>query len=231
MADRTKVVSRRMRPAKSPLSLEVIISTALDVLAKDGTAGLSLRRVATALDTGPASLYVYLENLDELHALMVDQALAAVRLPKAGGASRRPWSSRLKALLRSYFSTLCKRPGLAELALSTIACGPNSIRIWERLLDLLKEGGVDDTRAAWGVDLLTLYVTAIAAEQSHPDAKVDGLSRVKKALSTVSADAFPLVFAFREALTSGSGEARSDWALDVIIGGIAAQPRTKDDNP
>ena len=63
-APRSKIVSRRTRPAKAALSLERIVSTALEILEQEGLSGLSLRRAATALDTGPASLYVYLENLE-----------------------------------------------------------------------------------------------------------------------------------------------------------------------
>ena len=44
--------STRDRPAKAPLSREVIVSTALHILDQDGLSGLSLRRVAAALDTG-----------------------------------------------------------------------------------------------------------------------------------------------------------------------------------
>jgi hypothetical protein len=88
------------------------------------------------------------------------------------------------------------------------------------LLGLLKEGGVEDIRAAWGVDLLTLYVTAIAAEQSLRRESGQALRRVESALSAVSEEEFPLVFAFREALLSGEGDIRSEWALDVILDGI-----------
>jgi hypothetical protein len=44
---------------------------------------------------------------------------------------------------------------------------------------------------------------------------------VKNALSTVSEKNFPLVFALKETLLSGGGETRGEWALDIIIDGIA----------
>jgi AcrR family transcriptional regulator len=217
-----EIKSRRNRPAKAPLSRDIIVSTALGILEKDGLSGLSLRRVATALDTGGASLYVYLANLDELYALMLDQALAAVPLPDA---LDQPWRVRLKTFLASYLRVLNERRGLAQLAMSTIATGPHSLRMWEVLLGLLKEGGVDDARAVWGVDLLLLYVTAIAAEQSNWRETGQDFGRVKSALSTVSAEQFPLVFAlFQGGMLSdaGDGERRVQWALDVIIDGIQA---------
>jgi AcrR family transcriptional regulator len=212
-----QIVSRRSRPAKAPLSRDVIVSAALDILSRDGLSGLSLRRVATALDTGAASLYVYIANLDELHALMLDQALAAVQLKRTG---RLPWRDRLKAFLLSYLHVLYDRRGLAQLALTTISSGANTLLIWERLLGLLKEGGVEDARAVWGVDLLTLYVTAVAAEKSNWRESGQGPGRVKDAILSASAEKFPLVFALKEALLSGDAEARLEWALDVLIDGI-----------
>ena len=133
-----KIVSRRNRPAKAPLSRELIVSTALDILERDGLSGLSLRRIATALDTGAASLYVYLANLNELHALMLDRTLAAVELHEIRDLS---WRDRIKTFLLDYLHVLYEHQGLAQLAMSTIATGPNSLRIWELLLGLLKEGG------------------------------------------------------------------------------------------
>ena len=212
------IISRRNRPAKSPLSRDVIVSTALHILEREGLSGLTLRRIATALDTGPASLYVYVTNLDELHTLMLDRALEAVHLPRS---PKLTWRDRLKTLLRSYLNVLYQRPGLAQIALSTIAAGPSSLRILEMILSLLQEGGVDDLKAAWGVDLLILYVTAIAAEQSQRHEGDQSLERVKKALSTASKDQFPRVFALKDALLAGDGGSRNDWALDVIIEGIA----------
>jgi len=216
------IISRRDRPAKAPLSREVIVSTALQILDQDGLSGLSLRRVAAALDTGAASLYVYVANLDELHALMLDQALGAVSVTGDGCL---PWRDRLKAFLMAYLDVVYNRRGLAQLALGTIASGPNSLRIWEALLGLLKEGGADDLRAAWGLDLLILYVTAIAAEQSLRLEDNRGLRRVRKALSTISEKQFPLLFGLRETLLSGDGETRGAWALDVIIDGIVTGGR------
>jgi Tetracyclin repressor-like, C-terminal domain len=144
-------------------------------------------------------------------------------LPKA---LDQPWRVQLKTYLVSYFRVLTERQGLAQLAMSTIATGSNALRMWEELLGLLKEGGVDEARLVWGVDMLLLYVTAIAAEQSNWRATGQDFGRVKSALSAVSAEQFPLVSALfqGERLSDvGDGDARFQWALDVIIDGIKAK--------
>src|ERR1051325_979501 len=91
-----EVTSRRGGPSKAPLSRDVIVTAALALLCKDGADGMSLRKVASALETGPASLYVYVENLQELEALVLDRALGHV---KTVGARGRDWQQRTTALL------------------------------------------------------------------------------------------------------------------------------------
>jgi len=214
------IVSRRGRPAKPPLSRAVIVTTALDLLTRDGLSGLSLRKVAAALDTGPASLYVYVANLADLHALMLDQALGAVAYPAAeeGG-----WRDRLTAVLTSYLRVLYAGPGLAQLALSTIPVGPQALRLIETLLGLLLEGGIDPAVAAWAVDLLTLHVAAIAAEQDVRRAQGDTFGPVTRAVAAVSAADYPHIHALRAELLSG-GAARFGWVVDVLINGVLHAP-------
>ncbi|WP_419997924.1 TetR/AcrR family transcriptional regulator [Streptomyces boninensis] len=210
-------VSRRDRPAKAPLSQEAIVSAALDLLSREGLPGLSLRKIATALDTGPASLYVYVANLDELRALVLDRALAEVDVAAGHG---RPPRERLKAVLRSYQDVLLSRPGLARLASTTMARGAGALRLAETLLDCLAEAGVAGRAGAWGADLLLLQVTANAAEKSAWDAQGDVMAQVRQAYEQAPAADYPRIHALGEEVFSGQGE-RWEWALDVVIEGIS----------
>ena len=211
------VTSRRGGPVKPPLSRDSIVEEALALLTRDGLEGMSLRKVATALDTGPASLYAYVDDLKELHALVLDRALASVN---ARGAASHGWRDRLMALLASYLRVLSRSPGLAQLALTTVAVGPNGLRLMETLLGLLEQAGVDRTAAALGVDLLVLYVTGLAAEQSKGLEPGDPEGGVARTIRAVSADEYPRVHAAREELLAGTGEGRFTWAVDVMLRGI-----------
>src|SRR5450755_1651389 len=123
------VESRRGGPAKEPLSRDAIVTEALRQLTVSGRKGMSLRKVATALETGPASLYAYVDDLQELQALVLDRALGSV---DTRGAKRGAWRANLESLLASYLEVLFASPGLAQLALSAIAVGPSALRITER---------------------------------------------------------------------------------------------------
>ena len=75
--------NRRERPAKPALSREGIVAAALDVVRREGAERVTMRRLAKELDTGPASLYVYVRDTDELHAAVLDELLGEV--PTAAG--------------------------------------------------------------------------------------------------------------------------------------------------
>jgi AcrR family transcriptional regulator len=216
------VQSRRGGPVKQPLSRDAIVTEALRQLMSNGIEGMSLRKVAAALETGPATLYAYVEDVRELQALILDQALAKVAVRPAANTS---WRARLQRLLESYARVLGACPGLAQLALGTIAVGPNALRITEALLALLEEGGVDSATGAWAVDLLMLYVNAIMAERGGGADPADPKGFVARALEAVAERDYPHVHAARVQLLSGTGEERFAWALEVFLEGILRTPR------
>jgi AcrR family transcriptional regulator len=207
--------SRRDRPAKPALTRQAVIDAALVILRDEGLDKVTMRRVATALDTGHASLYVYVRDTEDLHAQLLDAQLAAIRAGVSG-----PWRDRLKTLLISYGEVLSAYPAIARMALSTQPSGPNYAALIEAVLGLLGEGGVSDQTAAWGVQLLLLFPTAIAVEHSSPHSK--DFSGQSALLASVDAATYPNIARIGDDLLSGDGPARSDWALDVLIDGILA---------
>ena len=217
------VESRRGGPVKQPLSRDAIVTEALRQLTSDGLKGTSLRRVAAALETGPASLYAYVDDLSELHALVLDRALAKVKIRGTAGAG---WRDRLVSVLESYARVLDASPGLAQLAFGTVAVGPNALRITETLLALLEEGGVDPATGAWAVDLLVLYVTAIVAEHANGLEPAPTEGAVARAVAGVSERDYPRIYAARAHLLSGTAEERFGWAVDVFLRGILQTPRS-----
>lgn len=212
-----EVKSRRGGKVKEPLSRERIVDEALLLLGREGIEGMSLRKVAHALETGPASLYAYVDDLDSLRALVLDRALEAVEITRA---TRKNWKVALKLTLMSYTKVLMERPGLAQLALSTIAVGPNSLRLLEGMLDTLSKGDVDGQSAAWAVDLLLLYATAVSVQHGGGDSEARAPDPIAKAVRSVSREAFPRIHALSADLVSGDGQERFSWAFETLLMGV-----------
>src|SRR5262245_40912566 len=68
----------RRPPEKPVLSRDLVVKTALGILAAEGFEAVSMRRVAQQLETGPASLYAHVANKEELDELMLDAVLGDV---------------------------------------------------------------------------------------------------------------------------------------------------------
>lgn len=236
----SSAASRRERPAKPALSRGWIVAETIEIMRSEGLEKATMRRVAQALDTGPASLYVYIANTAELHSAVLDELLGALlgALPDAmpdtspAGLSGGEWQSRLEALLRGYVGILFEHPGLARSALLLRPTGPNAVLLYDRMLGLLLEGDVAVDRAAWGVDLLLQYVTGIAAEHSTPQDdgsladSAAGMSELATALHGADPEAAPHLAAHVDAVLSGEPEQRLTWALRALVAGIVVTATT-----
>src|ERR1700734_3883950 len=107
--------STRDRPAKPPLSEDVVVDAALAVLQSDGLEAVTMRRVAAALDTGAASLYVYVSGREGLLQAMLDRVTGTVEL-EPPDPSR--WRAQLHSLLRRLHHALVAHPGIAAMSLA-----------------------------------------------------------------------------------------------------------------
>ncbi|MEU6665716.1 TetR/AcrR family transcriptional regulator [Streptomyces sp. NPDC046727] len=206
--------SRRERPAKPALTREGIVTAAVAILRAEGLRKVTMRRLAQELDTGPASLYVYVRNTDELHAAVLDELLGTVGPAPAQGS----WRERLERVLTAYTAMLLEYPSLAHSALTARPSGPHYLRLIETLLELLEAGGVPRAQAAWGVDLLLQHATATAAE--HAGEESPGEWQAARALREAPASTHPHIAAGADALLSGTPEARLSWAFQTLINGI-----------
>jgi AcrR family transcriptional regulator len=227
MSPRRVPVSRRDRPSKPALSREGLVAVALRILREEGLERVTMRRLAAELDTGPASLYVYIRNTAELHGALLDELLPALVPPPAGA----DWRDALVDLLSGYMAVLHGEPSLARSVLTLRPSGPNYLRLVDELLGLMHSGGVPVRRAAWGVDLLLQLATASAAEHGTRDASAgaDGEERLQAmAVREAPAGRYPNIGRARDELFSGTGKQRQRWAVRALIDGIAAEPTPLD---
>jgi AcrR family transcriptional regulator len=233
MVSRTRpIVSRRERPAKPALTREGIVASAVAVMQAEGLDKVTMRRLARELDTGAASLYVYVRNTAELHAAMLEQLLGQVDLSPVTAPG--DWRNRLITVLSSYTTILFGQPGLAQSVLVTRPSGPAYLSLAEGILALLSAGGVPPARAAWAVDLLLHFATATAAEQGTRDRAAgtgEEEDAVAAALREAPASTFPQIAALGAELMSGAGPDRLDWGFRVLISGITQTPRPREPEP
>jgi AcrR family transcriptional regulator len=214
--------STRDRPAKAPLSREAVIDAGLGILRAEGIDGVTMRRVAAELDTGAASLYVYVSNRQDLLNQMFDAVAGEIDTDDDADPAR--WRQQLEALLTAARDAMDRYPGIARVPLANVPTGPNATRVADHMLGLLRAGGVDDRSAAWFVDVISLYInaasyeTSIYVEEGRAEENVD--EEIRDSFAQLSPAAYPNIMSLLPHLTSGDGDQRFAFGLQLMINGL-----------
>lgn len=202
----------------------MILDTALRVLREEGLDAVTMRRLASELDTGPASLYVYIRNREDLLNALFDRIGAMVEIEEPDPAR---WREQLHRLVDGLLRVLEEHRGIARLAVANVPTGENSLRVADNLMGLLLAGGVKPRDAAWACDVLPLFVTASAVEtatyQERGDVPDDVVDKLEAVFTTLPADRFPNLARYGEDLVSGDGEARFHFGIDTFLDGLVAR--------
>jgi AcrR family transcriptional regulator len=220
--------STRDRPAKAPLSEDAVVDAALAILKSEGLEAVTMRRVAAALDTGAASLYVYVSGREGLLRAMLDRVTATVEL-EAPDPSR--WRAQLHSLLQRMHQVLLAHPGIAAITLADPPTTDAILLVTENLLGILLAGGLDPQDAAWACDILVLLVTAVASEddvrrtrgRSDEDGRKEHVEELYKTFAGLPRDRFPLIAAHAAQMVAGDGDERFRFAIDVVLDGVVAR--------
>lgn len=220
--------STRARPAKKPLSEDAIVSAALAILKSEGLEAVTMRQVAAALDTGPASLYVYVSGRDRLLQAMLDRVTATIVLESPDPAQ---WRAQLHSLLMRMRHALRDHPGIAATTLADPPPTEAVLRFTENMLGILLAAGIDPQDATWACDALVLLAIATTIEDDERRARVrrdvrdrrEDIDDLYRVFSGLPPDRFPLLIAHAGPMVAGTGDERFRFAIDVLIDGLVAR--------
>jgi len=225
-----RVDARARAAPRVPLTRDAIIEAALQVLAREGMEGLSMRRVAEELGTGAASLYWHVRNKGELLQLLAERLAAEMELPDPDPSR---WQEQLKDLARQVRAGAHRHRDGARITLGRIPSGPTIARFTEWLFELLTPAGIPDRVIAYLGDLASLYVGAYAFEESLGLASPTGedlpperiVAMLRDYLLSLPADRFPHVHRAIGDIFGGDADERFEFGLDVILRGIGTYAR------
>ena len=216
---------RGRKPRRRALTREAIVDAALSVLDEGGVDGMNMRAVAERLGTGPASLYAHVSGKDELLSLLIERVCGDIPVPEIGKA---PWQDQVKDVIRGMRRVLAEHRDLARASLGNIPTGPNALRLINGTLGVMRDAGLPEQVIAFAADILPLYATATAYEESLysakelPDAGAEYIAELRRYFSSLPADRFPHIVALAGPLTSGEGDDRFEFGLDALVRGIAS---------
>jgi AcrR family transcriptional regulator len=212
----------QQRRRKPPITVGRITDAALQVVATQGYDALTMRSVASVLDTGPASLYAHVVNKADIDELIIGRLCSQLDLPEPDPAR---WRAQILDVCAQIRDQYLRYPGISRAALAMVATNLDVLRVNEAMLAILLAGGIEPQTAAWAIDALALYVAAYALETSlvaqrqshHDDDWVVGRDELVRRFTALPEDQFPQTRRYAAELTSGTGHERFDFALSLIV--------------
>jgi AcrR family transcriptional regulator len=219
--------SARDRLVKEPLSRKLIVDTALGILRAEGLDAVTMRRVATALETGPASLYVYVQGSDGLRTAMLDSILEGITLEEP---DPRRWRQQVHSQLHAMLEVMEAHNGIAAVAVAKPPTDRQALLFAENLMGLLLAGGIAPRDAGLACDLLPQIATTAAVERAIWSSRaVDAGNEATvshhlyELFSSLPPEQFPNLTSNVGALTDGDADMRFRFAVDTILDGLAAR--------
>ena len=211
--------------SKQPITVEAVVGAALGIVEKEGYQALTMRRVATALQTGPSSLYAHVVNKEDLDELLIGRLCAAIELPEPDPAG---WRQQIISVCTQLRDQYLRYPGISRAAFAAAPSNLDTLRVAEGMLAILLAGGAAPQAAAWAIDSLLLYVNAYSLEISlvnEQRSRGDGgwvISR-DELLRRYAAlpGTFPHARRYAAELTAGTGHDRFDFTIGLMIDGLA----------
>lgn len=231
--------TRRAKPRPGRLgqrlSADRIVEVAIAQMRERGYDAVTMRSIAKELGTGPASLYAHVANRAELDQLVTGRICGLLEIPDPDPEH---WDRQLRQVLLDMLALYRDHPGVARCTMGMVPLQPGVLVVSERLTALLKAGGVADQHCAWFLDVASLYVGAVAMEediwrerhagQEPLESPVEHLgeeqvvAHVRSVFENLPAEHFPILRALAVPMTSGSGDDRFGFGLDLLIGGLKA---------
>jgi AcrR family transcriptional regulator len=210
---------------RRPLSADAIVDAALAVVDAEGFDALTMRRVAQELGTGGASLYAHVENKDALIDLVMDRVIGELDVPWPPDPDNA--AEQIKECVRRVRANLGAHRDLARGALARIPTGANALGKMEQMLAIMRAAGLPDQVVAYAADLLSLYATATAYEESLYSTRgwteedmVGYIAQLRDYFASLPPERFPHTVALAAALTSGEGDERFEFGLDLLVRGL-----------
>ncbi len=230
-----RLPDRQGRRRREPISREAIVTAAIRLLDGEGLAALSMRRLAEELGTGAASLYWHVGSKDGLLDLVFDKLIGEEQVPDADAAR---WQEQLKDIARAQRRISLRHPYLVRISIGRIPMGPNALRFSERVIAILRAGGLPPRLAVSGYLLLIATVNGFTVDEtgvdddgpagpdgnappSDPARRQEAADMARDYVASLPAEQFPNMVALADEFAFADADERFEMLIDIFVDGLA----------
>src|SRR5215211_5916371 len=221
-----RVPERLKSRRRDPLTREAIVTAAIRVLDAEGLDRFSMRRIAEELDTGAASLYWHVGSKDGLLDLVFDEVIGEQEIPDP---EPERWQEQIKEVARTMRRTILRHRDIVQISIGRIPMGPNALRFSERVLAILRAGGVPDRLAVQGYLLLISAVNGFTIDETGQGGQAPAdqppseavAHAVRDYIASLPAAEFPNMVDLADQFALVDQDQRFELLLDFYVDGLA----------
>ncbi|MEU7298007.1 TetR/AcrR family transcriptional regulator [Streptomyces exfoliatus] len=217
---------QRRRPTKqgAVLSEQLIVDTALRLVAQHGADALSVRRLGAALGADPSALYRYFRNTDALLLAIADELIGKAQ---DGWTATGDWRTDLRSMGLRIHACYVSHPQAAVLGAYRTTGRLHETRAVERILGILRTAGFPDALAVRiyhaFVDQALAFAAQDAAALSLPAAAREKEAAVWHAVyGKLPADTHPHIAATFPLLAADMRDSGYPFALELMLSAVEA---------
>ncbi|MGO4689152.1 TetR/AcrR family transcriptional regulator [Glaciibacter sp. 2TAF33] len=213
--------SARSRRARNSLTFEGILNAGEQVAAT-GFDALTIRAVATELESSPMSLYRYFGTKGELVDALLNRVLGRFAHPLEDG----PWIEALRRFAVNHRTLLLDHPWAIAPLIANPYPGPNALPIGETALRILDRGNIrgDDAVAVFsGIVALNYGWSSFVVARSGSG----GVQAVRDVARGQASPDYPFTGRVAEPLSRFGSDDHYASILDQLLVGVAAASPTR----
>ncbi|MFF2082723.1 TetR/AcrR family transcriptional regulator [Nocardia sp. NPDC058176] len=207
-------------PAPRRFAREQLQIAALALVDDQGLSGLTMRSLASALGTGPMTIYNYVDGREGLEQLVTEAVMAEARWDSTVPDS---WEDEVLAIAEGMWHAVRAHPHAIPLILTRRSLDLATLRPTEALLQALARSGRSATALLVAFRTVSGFITGYAqAELVGPlsVAREEDLTTITDRIAALPPEQFPKLIEIAHAAASSDPAAEFRAGVRIILGGL-----------
>ncbi|NMO56153.1 TetR/AcrR family transcriptional regulator [Actinoplanes sp. TBRC 11911] len=202
---------------KARFTVADIQKHALAIVERDGLSALTMRSLATSLQTGPMTLYNYVDSREALEELVVDAVVGRIDLPEPTD----DWLADTRAVATAAWRTFRAHPAIIPLVVTRRTTSRAQLRLVEAQMAALARGGLDPAAQLVAFRTIIGFVMGIAQnELAGPLTRERDPAAAAERIAALNRGEFPAIAVVTPFLAAHAGEEEFEAGLTAVLAGI-----------
>jgi AcrR family transcriptional regulator len=210
-------------PSRPRLTKKRVLEGAVALADQIGMDGFTIRKLATALDTKPMTIYHHVPNKEAIVDGMVDIVFAEIDAP----ATVSDWKVAIAKRARSARVVLARHPWATPLMESRTSPGISTLQHHEAVIGCFRQGGFSIEMTAHAYALVDAFIYGFALQEANLPATggEDMADLAETIIEPLPVDGYPYLMELtaRHILQPGYDFGDEfEFGLDLILNGLQA---------